>query len=141
MMKPVDQYFTLRVWKWFVAIALALWFFVYSTLFAFTYCANFFGRTVLQMSLITSVRWPATAMHLSVQRILIRSLPVLPHLLQQTPPDLPSSSGHSMSSQKPLPAVMNHLYIQKGCSSQSMVALSSTDRFRSKYVTAVFYKS
>lgn len=59
----------------------------------------------------------------------------LPPLLQQTPLDQPSSSA------KPLPAVLNHLYIQKSRSSQSMVALSSTHRFRTKYVTAVLYKS
>ncbi|KAK4369301.1 hypothetical protein RND71_013093 [Anisodus tanguticus] len=69
-------------------------------------------------------------------------LPDLPPLLQQTPLDLPSSSAGSMETfQKPLPAVLNHLYIQKTRSSQSMVVLSSTHRFRTKYVTAVLYKS
>lgn len=69
-------------------------------------------------------------------------LPDLPPLLQQTPLDQPSSSAGSMETfQKPLPAVLNHLYIQKTRSSQSMVVLSSTQRFRTKYVTAVLYKS
>ncbi|XP_019240783.1 PREDICTED: SNF1-related protein kinase regulatory subunit beta-2-like isoform X1 [Nicotiana attenuata] len=69
-------------------------------------------------------------------------LPDLPPLLQQTPLDLPSSSQSSMETmQKPLPAVLNHLYIQKTRSSQSMVVLSSTHRFRTKFVTAVLYKS
>ncbi|KAM3221681.1 SNF1-related protein kinase regulatory subunit beta-2 isoform X1 [Capsicum annuum] len=69
-------------------------------------------------------------------------LPDLPPLLQQTPLDQPSSSASSMETfQKPLPAVLNHLYIQKARSSQSMAVLSSTHRFRTKYVTAVLYKS
>lgn len=69
-------------------------------------------------------------------------LPDLPPLLQQTPLDQPPSSAGSMeTSQKPLPAVLNHLYIQKARSSQSMVVLSSTQRFRTKYVTAVLFKS
>lgn len=69
-------------------------------------------------------------------------LPDLPPLLQQTPLDQPSSSAGSVETfQKPLPAVLNHLYIQKTRSSQSMVVLSSTHRFRTKYVTAVLYKS
>ncbi|KAL6975503.1 hypothetical protein U1Q18_024299 [Sarracenia purpurea var. burkii] len=42
--------------------------------------------------------------------------------------------------EKPLAAALNHLYIQKGHIGQSLVALSSSHRFRSKYVTAVLYK-
>lgn len=69
-------------------------------------------------------------------------LPDLPPLLQQTPLDQLSSSAGTMETfQKPLPAILNHLYIQKTRSSQSMVVLSSTHRFRTKYVTAVLYKS
>ncbi|CAK9175286.1 unnamed protein product [Ilex paraguariensis] len=69
-------------------------------------------------------------------------LPELPPLLQQTPLDQPSSSKNSTGSlEKPLSAVLNHLYIQKGRSGQPMVTLSSTQRFRTKYVTVVLYKS
>ncbi|XP_059661252.1 SNF1-related protein kinase regulatory subunit beta-2-like [Cornus florida] len=69
-------------------------------------------------------------------------LPELPPLLQKTPLDQPSSSKDATeSTEKPLAAVLDHLYIQKGCTGQSMVALSSTHRFRTKYVTVVLYKS
>ncbi|KAA8524869.1 hypothetical protein F0562_011292 [Nyssa sinensis] len=69
-------------------------------------------------------------------------LPEMPPLLQKTPLDQPSSSKDIPESlDKPLAAVLNHLYIQKGRSGESMVALSSTHRFRSKYVTVVLYKS
>ncbi|KAM7498453.1 hypothetical protein LguiA_022867 [Lonicera macranthoides] len=69
-------------------------------------------------------------------------LPELPPLLQQAPLDQPSSyNGSPDFLQKPLPAVLNHLYIQRERSGQSMVALSSTHRFHTKYVTVVLYKS
>lgn len=68
-------------------------------------------------------------------------LPELPPLLQQSPLDHPSSiSDNPESLEKPLNALLNHLYIQKGRTGQSLVALSSTHRFRTKYVTAVLYK-
>ncbi|WOL06793.1 SNF1-related protein kinase regulatory subunit beta-1-like isoform X5 [Canna indica] len=41
---------------------------------------------------------------------------------------------------KPQHVVLNHLFIEKGSPSQSMVALGLTQRFQSKYVTAVLYK-
>ncbi|KAA8526619.1 hypothetical protein F0562_008178 [Nyssa sinensis] len=66
----------------------------------------------------------------------------LPPLLQKTPLDQPPSSKDSPQSlEKPSAAVLNHLYIQKGRSGQSVVALGSTHRFRRKYVTLVLYKS
>ncbi|XP_019198361.1 PREDICTED: SNF1-related protein kinase regulatory subunit beta-2-like isoform X2 [Ipomoea nil] len=69
-------------------------------------------------------------------------LPDLPPLLQQTPLNRISLSRDSVETQqKPLPAVLNHLYFQKGHAGQSMVALSSTHRFRSKYVSLVLFKS
>ncbi|KAK3022468.1 hypothetical protein RJ639_046343, partial [Escallonia herrerae] len=69
-------------------------------------------------------------------------LPELPPLLRQTPLDRPSSSMNSpMVLEKPLSAVLDHLYIQRGGSGESTVALSSTQRFREKYVTVVLYKS
>lgn len=69
-------------------------------------------------------------------------LPELPPLLRQMPLDLPSySKDWPETLQKPLSAVLNHLYIQRGESGQPTVALSSTRRFRAKYVTVVLYKS
>jgi len=44
------------------------------------------------------------------------------------------------SSPKPQHVVLNHLYIEKGWSSQSLIALSLTHRFQSKYATVVLYK-
>ncbi|KAK9279400.1 hypothetical protein L1049_013079 [Liquidambar formosana] len=44
------------------------------------------------------------------------------------------------SSSKPQHVVLNHLYIEKGWASQSVVALGLTHRFQSKYVTLVLYK-
>lgn len=74
---------------------------------------------------------------------LSEKLPELPPLLQRTPLDQPSSSTDSPQSlEKPLTGILNHLYIQKaGSAGESMAALSSTQRFRKKYVTVVLYKS
>ncbi|KAA0055694.1 SNF1-related protein kinase regulatory subunit beta-1 [Cucumis melo var. makuwa] len=44
------------------------------------------------------------------------------------------------SSSKPQHVVLNHLFIEKGWASQSVVALGLTHRFHSKYVTVVLYK-
>lgn len=44
------------------------------------------------------------------------------------------------SSSKPQHVVLNHLFIEKGWASQSVVALGLTQRFHSKYVTVVLYK-
>ncbi|XVF20213.1 hypothetical protein REPUB_Repub11eG0178400 [Reevesia pubescens] len=44
------------------------------------------------------------------------------------------------SSLKPKHVVLNHLFIEKGWASQSVVALGLTHRFESKYVTVVLYK-
>lgn len=41
---------------------------------------------------------------------------------------------------KPQHVVLNHLFIEKGWASQSVVALGLTHRFQSKYVTMVLYK-
>ncbi|KAK6153200.1 hypothetical protein DH2020_012839 [Rehmannia glutinosa] len=41
---------------------------------------------------------------------------------------------------KPQHVVLNHLFMEKGQSSQSVVALGLTHRFQSKYVTVVLYK-
>lgn len=44
-------------------------------------------------------------------------------------------------SMKPEHVNLNHLFIEKGCVSQNMVALGVTHRFRSKYVTVALHKS
>ncbi|KAK4487468.1 hypothetical protein RD792_005898 [Penstemon davidsonii] len=44
------------------------------------------------------------------------------------------------SSSKPQHVVLNHLYMEKGWSSESVVSLGLTHRFQSKYVTVVLYK-
>ncbi|KAG6760776.1 hypothetical protein POTOM_033956 [Populus tomentosa] len=44
------------------------------------------------------------------------------------------------SSSKPRHVVLNHLYIEKGWASQSLVALGLTHRFQSKYVTVCLFK-
>ncbi|KAL5580039.1 hypothetical protein UlMin_012481 [Ulmus minor] len=49
-------------------------------------------------------------------------------------------SSTSSSSSKPQHVVLNHLFIEKGWASQSVVALGLTHRFQSKYVTVVLYK-
>ncbi|XP_071730059.1 SNF1-related protein kinase regulatory subunit beta-2-like [Rutidosis leptorrhynchoides] len=64
--------------------------------------------------------------------------PELPPLLQQTPLNQRSSSKKDF--QKPLSANLNHLYIQRDGNNQPVVALSSTQRFRTKFVTTVLYK-
>lgn len=66
----------------------------------------------------------------------------LPPLMQHTPLDRPTpSSDNLMSLEKPVPAMLNHFYMHQPPSSESMVALRSTQRFRKKYVTSVIYKS
>lgn len=51
-----------------------------------------------------------------------------------------ASSSSSSSPSKPQHVRLNHLYIEKGWASQSVVALGLTHRFQSKYVTVVLYK-
>ncbi|KAI4382174.1 hypothetical protein MLD38_008171 [Melastoma candidum] len=41
---------------------------------------------------------------------------------------------------RPQHVVLNHLFLEKGRSAQSVVALGLTHRFKSKYVTVVLYK-
>ncbi|XP_022028428.1 SNF1-related protein kinase regulatory subunit beta-2 isoform X1 [Helianthus annuus] len=68
-------------------------------------------------------------------------LPELPPLLQQMPLNQPSSSKNFQQAlHKPLPANLNHLYVKRDGSNQPVVALSSSQRFRSKFVTTVLYK-
>ncbi|KAF5760447.1 putative AMP-activated kinase, glycogen-binding protein [Helianthus annuus] len=65
--------------------------------------------------------------------------PLVPPHLQMTLLNTPLP--HTEPSPRPQHVVINHLYMQKGKSSDSVVALGSTHRFLSKYVTVVLYKS
>ncbi|KAG9145205.1 hypothetical protein Leryth_008970 [Lithospermum erythrorhizon] len=68
--------------------------------------------------------------------------PLIPPHLQMTllnAPSLHMEIPPPLS--RPQHVVLNHLYMQKGASSPSVVALGSTHRFLSKYVTVVLYKS
>ncbi|XP_011016792.1 PREDICTED: SNF1-related protein kinase regulatory subunit beta-1-like [Populus euphratica] len=56
------------------------------------------------------------------------------------PPQLNLTVLDEASSSKPQHVVLNHLYIEKGWASQSLVALGLTHRFQSKYVTVCLYK-
>ncbi|KAK1268592.1 SNF1-related protein kinase regulatory subunit beta-2 [Acorus gramineus] len=68
--------------------------------------------------------------------------PLVPHHLSLTTLNTYSSSSFdgSTSPSRPRHVVLNHLYIQKGKSGQSVVALGSSYRFLAKYVTVVLYK-
>ncbi|CAL9145525.1 SNF1-related protein kinase regulatory subunit beta-1-like [Musa acuminata AAA Group] len=63
--------------------------------------------------------------------------PMLPPQLHLTVLGSREAEG---SSTKPQHVVLNHLFIEKGWASQSLVALGLTHRFQSKYVTVVLYK-
>ncbi|KAL8195413.1 hypothetical protein R6Q57_025816 [Mikania cordata] len=68
-------------------------------------------------------------------------LPELPPLLQQMPLNQPSSSKNIQQHlHKPLSANLNHLYVKRDDNNQPVVALGSSQRFRSKFVTTVLYK-
>ncbi|KAJ8749861.1 hypothetical protein K2173_013776 [Erythroxylum novogranatense] len=65
--------------------------------------------------------------------------PVLvPPQLHLTLLDMDNTDEASSSKQQHV--VLNHLFIEKGCASQSLIALGMTHRFQSKYVTVVLYK-
>ncbi|KVH88507.1 5-AMP-activated protein kinase, beta subunit, interaction domain-containing protein [Cynara cardunculus var. scolymus] len=67
--------------------------------------------------------------------------PLVPPHLQMTLLNVPSPHMEIPSPfSRPQHVVLNHLYMQKGRSSTSIVALGSTNRFLSKYVTVVLYK-
>lgn len=64
----------------------------------------------------------------------------VPSQLHKTVLGVENSDDESSSPAKPQHVVLNHLYIEKGWASQSVVALGITNRFQSKYVTVVLYK-
>lgn len=51
-----------------------------------------------------------------------------------------NEAASSSSSTKPRHVVLNHLFVEKGWASQSVVAFGLSHRFQSKYVTVVLYK-
>ncbi|KAE8687279.1 SNF1-related protein kinase regulatory subunit beta-1 [Hibiscus syriacus] len=63
---------------------------------------------------------------------------VVPSQLHQTV--LGTDNQDGASSLKPQHVVLNHLFIEKGWASHSVVSLGLTHRFESKYVTVVLYK-
>lgn len=65
---------------------------------------------------------------------------VVPSQLHLTVLGAENSVESSVSSPRPQHVVLNHLFIEKGWASQSVVALGLTHRFQSKYVTVVLYK-
>ncbi|KAL6009577.1 SNF1-related protein kinase regulatory subunit beta-2 [Asimina triloba] len=67
--------------------------------------------------------------------------PAAPPQLQQTLLNTAIQAGAPATWPRPQHVVLNHLYVLKGRSRQSPVALGSTYRFQSKYVTLVLYKS
>ncbi|CAI9087119.1 OLC1v1021111C1 [Oldenlandia corymbosa var. corymbosa] len=68
--------------------------------------------------------------------------PLVPPHLQMTLLNVPSAQMEIPPPySRPQHVILNHLYMQKGRSSPSVVALGSTNRFLSKYVTVVLYKS
>ncbi|GAV59845.1 AMPKBI domain-containing protein [Cephalotus follicularis] len=68
--------------------------------------------------------------------------PLVPPHLQLTLLNVPSSSMEIPPPlSRPQHVVLNHLYMQKGKSGPSVVALGTSSRFVAKYVTVVLYKS
>ncbi|XP_043688806.1 SNF1-related protein kinase regulatory subunit beta-2 [Telopea speciosissima] len=71
----------------------------------------------------------------------VKEPPLVPAHLQTTSLNVSSSNMDSPPFSRPQHVVLNHLFMQKGNGGQSVVALGSTHRFLSKYVTVVVYKS
>ncbi|XP_044512337.1 SNF1-related protein kinase regulatory subunit beta-2-like [Mangifera indica] len=68
--------------------------------------------------------------------------PLVPPHMQMTLLNLPASNMEIPPPlARPQHVILNHLYMQKGKSGPSVVALGSTHRFLAKYVTVVLYKS
>ncbi|KAE9602096.1 hypothetical protein Lal_00049716 [Lupinus albus] len=68
--------------------------------------------------------------------------PVIPPHLQMTLLNVPATNMEVQPPMsRPQHGVLNHLYMQKGKNSPSVVALGTTHRFLAKYVTVVLYKS
>lgn len=63
---------------------------------------------------------------------------VVPSQLNLTVLGMQNPESSSLS--RPPHVVLNHVYLERGLASQSVVALGLTHRFESKYVTVVLYK-
>ncbi|KAK9077406.1 hypothetical protein SSX86_005743 [Deinandra increscens subsp. villosa] len=80
-------------------------------------------------------------MQSSHHKILARNCPNCPHCCNKCHLNQPSSSKNFQRAlHKPLSANLNHLYVKRDGNSQPVVALSSSQRFRNKFVTSVLYK-
>lgn len=66
--------------------------------------------------------------------------PAVPPQLHLTLLDVHENSESLASQLRPQHVVLNHLYVEKGRTVQSVLALGLTHRFLSKYVTVVLYK-
>lgn len=71
-----------------------------------------------------------------------REPPLFPPHLHQTVLNHPANRDQSASLPSPQNVVLNHLYIENSNreTPRTVVALGTTHRFRSKYVTVVLYK-
>ncbi|KAJ7549761.1 hypothetical protein O6H91_07G067400 [Diphasiastrum complanatum] len=66
--------------------------------------------------------------------------PMVPPHLHLTLLNAPPALDAPGALPRPQHVILNHLYVEKGKSSRSVLALGSTHRYRSKYVTVVLYK-
>lgn len=66
--------------------------------------------------------------------------PMVPPHLHLTLLNVPPSSEHPTVLPRPQHVILNHLYVEKGKTARSVLAMGLTHRFRSKYVTVVLYK-
>lgn len=66
--------------------------------------------------------------------------PIVPPHLQLTLLNVPPSPEMPTTLPRPQHVILNHLYVEKGKTARSVLALGLTHRFRSKYITVVLYK-
>ncbi|CAK9197782.1 unnamed protein product [Sphagnum troendelagicum] len=66
--------------------------------------------------------------------------PAVPPHLHLTLLNVPQVMETAGSLPRPQHVILNHLYVEKGKTSRTVLVLGTTHRFRSKYVTTVLYK-
>ncbi|CAM6035442.1 unnamed protein product [Sphagnum compactum] len=66
--------------------------------------------------------------------------PAVPPHLHLTLLNVPQVMETAGSLPRPQHVILNHLYVEKGKTSRTVLVLGTTNRFRSKYVTTVLYK-
>jgi 5'-AMP-activated protein kinase regulatory beta subunit len=66
--------------------------------------------------------------------------PAVPPHLHLTLLNVPQVMETAGSLPRPQHVILNHLYVEKGKPSRTVLVLGTTNRFRSKYVTTVLYK-